>query len=155
MMDKSRISSIKDQRNRERFRIDNIPMAVIQPYSEYTLIYTASHLSTVLADIEKIFSNPVFQNPKVEINPAYVKNPKDTYFAKVIFNSDVNTEQIKEAIYAYRIGNTTKCSDINTPMEPKSKNTGEDGKIRYICGRCGYTYLKAPRCPECGQLVKE
>ena len=154
-MDKSRITSIIGSRNRERFRIDNVPMAGIQPYSKYTLIYTTRYLSMNLTEVEKIFSDPVFRNPKVEINPAYVKNPKDTYFAKVIFDTTVNTEQIKEAIYAYRTGSVANYNDINKPLEPKSRIIGEDGIIRYICGRCGVTYLKSSRCPECGQLVKE
>lgn len=154
-MDKSRVSSVIDSRNRERFRIDNIPMASIQPYSKYTLIYTTRYLSMSFAEIEEIFSDPVFRNPKVESNPAHEKNPKDTYFAKVIFDTSVNTEQIKEAIYSYRTSSVADYSDINTPMEPKSRFEGEDGYIRYVCGRCGATYLRSPRCPECGQLVKE
>lgn len=154
-MDNSRVSSVIGSRNRERFRIDNVPMAGIQPYSKYTLIYTTRYLSMSLTEIEKIFSDPVFRNPKVEINPAYVKNPKDTYFTKVIFDTNVKTEQIKEAIYSYRTGSVADYNDINTPMEPKSKKLGEDGIIRFICGRCGSTYLKSPRCPECGQLVKD
>ena len=154
-MDKSRVSSVIGSRNRERFRIDNEPMALIQPYSKYTLIYTTRHLTMSLDVVEMIFSDTIFRNPKVEINPAYVKNPGDTYFAKVMFDASVNTEQIKEAIYSYRTGSVANYSDINTPMEPKSRIKGEDGNIRYICGRCGSTYLKSPRCPDCGQLVKE
>lgn len=154
-MDSSRVSSVIGSRNRERFRIDNEPMALIQPYSKYTLIYTTRHLTMSLDVVERIFSDPVFRNPKVEINPAYVKKPSDTYIAKVIFDTSVSTEQIKEAIYSYRTGGVANYSDINTPMEPKSRIRGEDGIIRYVCGRCGSTYLKSPRCPECGQLVKE
>lgn len=45
--------------------------------------------------------------------------------------------------------------DINTPMEPKSRILESDGSSKYICGRCGNCFLKSPRCPECGQLVKE
>ena len=45
--------------------------------------------------------------------------------------------------------------DINTPMKPKGIVRKNDGLIRYICGRCGMTFNKSPRCPECGQLVKE
>ncbi len=48
-----------------------------------------------------------------------------------------------------------KMSDINTPMEPKSRMLESDGSSKYICGRCGNCFLKSPRCPECGQLVKE
>ena len=154
-MDSTRVSSVIGSRNRERFRIDNEPMALIQPYSKYTLIYTTRYLSMSLSVLEKVFSDPVFRKPKVGINPAYVKNPNDTYFAKVIFDAAVDTDQIKEAIYSYRTGSLANYSDINTPMEPKNRIKGEDGNISYICGRCGLAFLKSPRCPECGQLVKE
>lgn len=46
-------------------------------------------------------------------------------------------------------------SDINTPLRPKSTVRKTDGTIRIACGRCGYLFIKASRCPECGQLVKE
>lgn len=45
--------------------------------------------------------------------------------------------------------------DINTPLEPKSIINEPDGTIRFQCARCDYVFLKAPRCPECGQAVKE
>ena len=45
--------------------------------------------------------------------------------------------------------------DINTPKEPKNTIKSADGSIQYICGRCETAFNKAPRCPECGQLVKE
>ncbi len=44
---------------------------------------------------------------------------------------------------------------INDPLPPKDIIKEEDGTIHYICGNCGSKYQKAPRCPECGQLVKE
>lgn len=44
---------------------------------------------------------------------------------------------------------------INTPLPPKDILKANNGEFHYICGRCGHEYLKAPRCPECGQLVKE
>ena len=58
------------------------------------------------------------------------------------------------AVY-FGTGSVANYNDINKPLEPKSRIIGEDGIIRYICGRCGVTYLKSSRCPECGQLVKE
>ncbi len=45
--------------------------------------------------------------------------------------------------------------DINTPMMLKDRVRKADGTVQYICGRCGVTFIKSPRCPECGQLVKE
>lgn len=46
-------------------------------------------------------------------------------------------------------------NDINTPLRPKGRIRKSDGTITYICGRCEIKILKSPRCPECGQLVKE
>ncbi|MCR5383139.1 MAG: hypothetical protein K6E72_00640 [Saccharofermentans sp.] len=45
--------------------------------------------------------------------------------------------------------------DINIPMNPQSRIQSPDGLLSYICGRCGMRFVKSPRCPECGQLVKE
>lgn len=44
---------------------------------------------------------------------------------------------------------------INTPLRPKRRLRKADGTIQYVCGRCEESFVKAPRCPECGQLVKE
>ena len=45
--------------------------------------------------------------------------------------------------------------DINTPMKPKNRVRKSDGKMTYLCGRCGFRFVQSSRCPECGQLVKE
>ena len=45
--------------------------------------------------------------------------------------------------------------DINIPMKLKNRVKKADGTIKYVCGRCGKSFLKSLRCPECGQLVKE
>ena len=34
---------------------------------------------------------------------------------------------------------------INTPKEI----------VQWVCPTCGYVFYKAPRCPECGQLIKK
>ena len=44
---------------------------------------------------------------------------------------------------------------INTPLKFINRLRKADGSVLYICGRCGGSFMKAPRCPECGQLVKE
>lgn len=53
------------------------------------------------------------------------------------------------------IKNDADNDDINVPMSPQSIKCLPYGTTRYICGRCGAEYNKAPRCPECGQIVKE
>lgn len=45
-------------------------------------------------------------------------------------------------------------NDINSRIRPKKILRNEDGSLRFVCGRCETTFSKAPRCPECGQLVK-
>lgn len=46
-------------------------------------------------------------------------------------------------------------NNINIPMRPKSRIRKSDGNIYFICARCSKSFIKAPRCPECGQAVKE
>lgn len=41
--------------------------------------------------------------------------------------------------------------NINTPKNPLSVLNNK----QYVCPRCKKAFLKAPRCPECGQLIKE
>lgn len=48
-----------------------------------------------------------------------------------------------------------ESESINTHRKPKGIVRKNDGSIRYICGRCNQSFNKAPRCPNCGQLVKE
>jgi len=43
---------------------------------------------------------------------------------------------------------------INIAMSPPKIINTENGEIHYICGRCSIEFVKAQRCPECGQLVK-
>lgn len=50
---------------------------------------------------------------------------------------------------------TNEADSINTPLKPKKKYIIGNGMIRYVCGRCDTTFTKAPRCPACGQLIKE
>lgn len=47
---------------------------------------------------------------------------------------------------------TNKSNDINDPIKPLSMINDND-KIIVTCGRCKCEFLKAPRCPECGQLI--
>ena len=47
-----------------------------------------------------------------------------------------------------------KATDINTPIPVETVFRSIDGKIIFRCGRCGSIFVKAPRCPECGQMAK-
>lgn len=48
-----------------------------------------------------------------------------------------------------------KNDDINIPILPRKTLRNSNGTIKYICDRCGTSFAKSARCPECGQLVKE
>ncbi len=54
-----------------------------------------------------------------------------------------------------KIYDPQEISDINRPMRPKSKVRKPDGTVKYTCGRCNTAFISSPRCPECGQVVKE
>lgn len=43
---------------------------------------------------------------------------------------------------------------INVPLAPKRVIKLTDGSIHYVCGNCELEFKEAPRCPDCGQLVK-
>ncbi len=51
-------------------------------------------------------------------------------------------------------GSTGNANGINIPMTPKGIIHKSDGTIQCLCGRCGISFVKAERCPECGQLVR-
>ena len=63
-----------------------------------------------------------------------------------------DTEVLFKLIY-HELG--VEATDINTPMKPKNRFRKSGGLMFYTCGRCNSSFLKSPRCPECGQLVKE
>lgn len=50
-------------------------------------------------------------------------------------------------------GGTSNANGINIPLTPKGIIHKSDGTIQCLCGRCGISFIKAERCPECGQLV--
>jgi len=46
-------------------------------------------------------------------------------------------------------GQKQNASNINTPQKPK----GYDDSHKVICPNCEYHFIKATRCPECGQYI--
>ena len=116
----------------------------------------------------------------VEVDDKYIGSIKDYLsgcFKKVERSTYPNVkfeyrdfEQIKpsliticDAIDNVINGNTDRVvtervvvdNDINIPLRPKYRSRKNDGSIKYVCARCYASFLKASRCPECGQLVKE
>lgn len=50
---------------------------------------------------------------------------------------------------------TNEVDSINTALKPKDIIFKQNGTVKYICARCDYEFVKSPRCPECGQLIRE
>ena len=148
-----RYESIMGSRNRERFSIDGTLMALIHRYPKYTLIYLTRHLSLDINEHSRMFEAPEFLNPTVEINPMYKKNNRETYYSKITFDRSVSIDMIKDTICFYK-DNGFDEEKINIPLSPIGVNKSADGIISYTCGRCETEFVQAPRCPECGQLVR-
>lgn len=79
---------------------------------------------------------------------------------KLIFSDYNRIEESLKIICDYSdngsiVNKDVVSSSINTPLRPKNIIRKADGTIRFVCGRCAQSFVKAQRCPECGQLVKE
>lgn len=85
-MDKNRISSYWGEHNDESFRIDGFTMAGIHHNKKNTLVYIARRLSMDMNEIEKMFDSSTFNAPEISFNPTYLKNHKNTFYAKVLFD---------------------------------------------------------------------
>ncbi len=84
-------------RNRETLKYKNTVLALIHEGNE-TVVYTSRHLSEDIRKIKAIFADAEFKNPEIVVNPAFEKNPHDTYYAKCDFRSEVDTDLIRSAI---------------------------------------------------------
>jgi hypothetical protein len=59
--------------------------------------------------------------------------------------------QLAEYIHSWKVKDSSiEEITINDPMMPHSVDGNE-----IVCGRCMKRFTNAPRCPECGQLVKK
>ena len=98
--------------------------------------------------------------------PYSKKRPKDKYWELRI--STENPDRMLELGYRLSMdlmklateanpdfGTWKKQGGINSPLPPKEIKETSEGAIHYICGNCGHEYVKATRCPECGQLVED
>lgn len=63
-------------------------------------------------------------------------------------------EDICDCLDNHGQGGTSNANGINIPMAPRGIIHKSDGTIQCLCGRCGMSFVKAERCPECGQLVR-
>lgn len=77
---------------------------------------------------------------------------------KLVFNNYALIKQsladICDCLDNHGQGGSSNDSGINFPMTLKGIIHKSDGTIQCLCGRCGMSFTKAERCPECGQLVR-
>ena len=85
-----------------------------------------------------------------------VRNGSRSPSLKLQYHRYEHIESVLEAICNCLDGDgRSRTNDINTPLRPKNRMRKADGTIQYTCGRCSTSFIRAVRCPECGQLVKE
>jgi hypothetical protein len=85
-----------------------------------------------------------------------VRHSKRSPSLKLQYHRYEHIERVLEAICnCLDGGGKAQPNDINTPMRPKNRMRKADGSIQLTCGRCSTVFIRADRCPECGQLVKE
>ena len=77
-----------------------------------------------------------------DINNAYLM-----YFAGWLITSDIS-------INGHELEDCDGVVDINKELPP-AKIIDDNGSIKYVCGNCSFEFVRAKRCPECGQLVRE
>ncbi len=86
---------------------------------------------------------------------------KKAQYLFVAGKKEAGTESmVNEEINTY----TVSAKNNSTPLNAQVRNINvkispsdiiyEGSSIYFICGRCNHRYKMAPRCPECGQLVK-
>ena len=108
--------------------------------------------------------NAIRVNLRLWLEERYNRIDKDLFYFSDNIKADlptgvinptpfVKTENIESFIRALFSEGSTQTVDINTPLKPKNI-LKSDSEIHFICGKCGYDFRKADRCPECGQLVK-
>ena len=114
-------------------------------------------LTKVLGDnLEELNTNVSFSKSR----------PKDRYWELSIsienpdemldLGLELSRDLMKLAVKANPTwGAWKKTEGINSPMAPKNIIEISEGVFHYICGNCGHEYVKAARCPECGQLVDD
>lgn len=141
------------KRNDMQFKIRNDREEFMWVYFVYSDI--GKYLS-IEVDADRISS---VRSELVGFDSIRDRHRKDWPTLKLIYRSYDQIEQslkiICDCIDTSPATKTNTKDDINVPRKPKGIIHKKDGKSQYICGRCGESFLKAPRCPECGQLVKE
>ena len=69
------------------------------------------------------------------------------------YRYDIYNPDLFEKALHIIVGKPIKV-DINTAIPVKKIEQVDDEKIVCTCPNCNTKFIKAPRCPECGQLIK-
>ncbi len=71
------------------------------------------------------------------------------------FTCDINDDTVLERVIAILSGGEKESSenDINVAIPPITVFENDEGQTKVICPNCSMEFFKAPRCPECGQLI--
>lgn len=106
-------------------------------------------------------------NPEQSIIPCSLKPNDDFLDCHIVVRDDVerygkavefSLELMNYAVTKYPEYDPNHTwsfgAGINVPLAPKKVITLADGSIHYVCGNCELEFKEAPRCPDCGQLVK-
>lgn len=106
----------------------------------------------IFYDEKDKIGNGILQVGRADL-PATNINPNYDYFSEV-YPEDYD---VFLQFVCLKLGR--KQSDnlrgINTPLKPSDVIRSNDGQDKCVCGNCGKTFMKSPRCPECEQLVQE
>ena len=98
-------------RNRETLKYKGVVLALLHEGNK-TVVYTSRYLTQDIQQVKMIFKDVAFRNPEVTINPAYIKNPADTYFSKCDFENNVDIDFIRSSIVKYYISRESKENSI-------------------------------------------
>ena len=115
-------------------------------------VHVRKEYMIVLYDENDKVGNDVLKASKINM-PATKFNQNYKYYSEV---SPEDYDAFLRFVRS-RLGKTQKIKQagINTPMKPKGIIHKNANTVQYICGRCGMSFVKSTRCPECGQLVRE
>ena len=123
--------------------LKNTPYDVTKEYNGYDLIFAKD------PDGGDYLFRGVYIRDVEKSRPYHYVNKRIATKVRLIGDPVYDIELLDE------VSTVEAGSNINVPMNPQAIKRLQYGTLQYVCGRCGAEFKKAPRCPECGQLVKE
>lgn len=118
-----------------------------------SMIYTSSVYNTSRRAIQYFDMKACPDGDKQRYFPIAFQGKHDRESGNYVYKMRGELYEALLEIDLSAISIESKNDDINEPMMP-AKIEEVDGKTYLTCARCTYRFLKAPRCPGCGQLVR-